>query len=313
MKFYDDDLQSLQQKLSRKKHLQALLKELHTQRIELETKVASLKKIMEEDEYDVTRLERRGLASLFYGIVGKKEEKLNEERREAVTSKAKYDVAMQEMDLVQRRIGRYEEELDTLKDIEMKYAYALKEKVKLLKATATPVSEKILQYEEQISGFENQKKEIREAISAGNKAKNIAEQVLSELDDAEGWGTWDLLGGGLISDLAKHSSLDDAQEEIEHLQVQLRRFKTELADVTIRAEMQVNIDGFLRFADYFFDGLFADWAVLDKIEESQAEVKNIIKQIQAVLDKLALMLASAEKDQKAVQSMLDELIINAVQ
>ena len=313
MKFYDDDLQSLQQKLSRKKHLQALLKELHTQRIELETKVASLKKIMEEDEYDVTRLERRGLASLFYGIVGKKEEKLNEERREAVTSKAKYDVAMQEMDLVQRRIGRYEEELDTLKDIEMKYAYALKEKVELLKATATPVSEKILQYEEQISGFENQKKEIREAISAGNKAKNIAEQVLSELDDAEGWGTWDLLGGGLISDLAKHSSLDDAQEEIEHLQVQLRRFKTELADVTIRAEMQVNIDGFLRFADYFFDGLFADWAVLDKIEESQAEVKNIIKQIQAVLDKLALMLASAEKDQKAVQSMLDELIINAVQ
>lgn len=313
MKFYDDDLQSLQQKLSRKKHLQALLKELHTQRIELETKVASLKKIMEEDEYDVTRLERRGLASLFYGIVGKKEEKLNEERREAVTSKAKYDVAMQEMDLVQRRISRYEEELTALKDIEMQYAYALKEKVKLLKATATPVSEKILQYEEQISGFENQKKEIREAISAGNKAKNIAEQVLSELDDAEGWGTWDLLGGGLISDLAKHSSLDDAQEEIEHLQVQLRRFKTELADVTIRAEMQVNIDGFLRFADYFFDGLFADWAVLDKIEESQAEVKNIIKQIQAVLDKLALMLVSAEKDQKAVQSMLDELIINAVQ
>lgn len=313
MKFYDDDLQSLQQKLSRKKHLQALLKELHTQRIELETKVASLKKIMEEDEYDVTRLERRGLASLFYGIVGKKEEKLNEERREAVTSKAKYDVAMQEMDLVQRRISRYEEELVALKDIEMQYAYALKEKVKLLKATATPVSEKILQYEEQISGFENQKKEIREAISAGNKAKNIAEQVLSELDDAEGWGTWDLLGGGLISDLAKHSSLDDAQEEIEHLQVQLRRFKTELADVTIRAEMQVNIDGFLRFADYFFDGLFADWAVLDKIEESQSEVKNIIKQIQAVLDKLALMLASAEKDQKAVQSMLDELIINTVQ
>ena len=313
MKFYDDDLQSLQQQLSRKKHLQALLKELHTQRIELETKVASLKKIMEEDEYDVTRLERRGLASLFYGIVGKKEEKLNEERREAVTSKAKYDVAMQEMDLVQRRISRYEEELATLKDIEMQYAYALKEKVKLLKATATPVSEKILQYEEQISGFENQKKEIREAISAGNKAKNIAEQVLSELDDAEGWGTWDLLGGGLISDLAKHSSLDDAQEEIEHLQIQLRRFKTELADVTIRAEMQVNIDGFLRFADYFFDGLFADWAVLDKIEESQAEVKNIIKQIQAVLDKLALMLVSAEKNQKAVQSMLDELIINAVQ
>ena len=311
MTHYDEELQALQQKLSRKKHLQALLNELHTQRVELEAKVSNLKAIMEKEQSDVERLEGRGLTALFYGIVGKKEEKLDEQRREAVTARAKYDVAMQEMDLVQRRISRYEDELATLKDIEMKYAYALKQKVQLLKSTATPVSEKILQYEEQISNLENQKKEIREAISAGTKAKNIAEQVLSELDDAEGWGTWDLLGGGLIYDLAKHSSLDDAQEEIEHLQVQLRRFKTELADVTIRAEMQVNIDGFLRFADYFFDGLFADWAVLNQIEESQAEVKSVIKQIQAVLDKLASMLASAEKDQKAVQTKLDELIVNA--
>lgn len=311
MTYYDEELQTLQQQIARKKHLQALLKELYTQRTELEAKVSNLKGVMEKEQSDVDRLEGRGLTALFYGIVGKKEEKLDEQRREAVTARAKYDVAMQEMDLVQRRISRYEEELATLKDVEMKYAYALKQKVQLLKASATPVSEKILQYEEQISNLENQKKEIREAISAGTKAKNIAEQVLSELDDAEGWGTWDLLGGGMLSDLAKHSSLDDAQEEIEHLQVQLRRFKTELADVTIRAEMQVNIDGFLRFADYFFDGLFADWAVLDKIEESQSEVKNVIKQIQAVLDKLAAMLTTAERDQAAVQANLDALIVNS--
>lgn len=311
MTYYDEELQTLQQQIARKKHLQALLKELYTQRTELEAKVSNLKGVMEKEQSDVDRLEGRGLTALFYGIVGKKEEKLDEQRREAVTARAKYDVAMQEMDLVQRRIGRYEEELATLKDVEMKYAYALKQKVQLLKVSATPVSEKILQYEEQISNLENQKKEIREAISAGTKAKNIAEQVLSELDDAEGWGTWDLLGGGMLSDLAKHSSLDDAQEEIEHLQVQLRRFKTELADVTIRAEMQVNIDGFLRFADYFFDGLFADWAVLDKIEESQSEVKNVIKQIQAVLDKLATMLTAAERDQAAVQVKLDSLVFEA--
>lgn len=311
MKYYDGDLQLLQKQLSRKKHLQALLKELHTQKGELETKVAALKGIMEKDQYDVARLEGHGLTALFYGIVGKKEERLNKERREAITSRAKYDVAMQEVDLVQRRISRYEEELATLKDIDMRYAYALKQKVQLLKATATPTSEKILQYEEQISNLEIQEREIREAISAGAEARNIAEQVLSALDDAEGWGTWDLLGGGLISDLAKHSSLDDAQEKIERLQVQLRWFKTELADVTIRAEMQVNIDGFLRFADYFFDGLFADWTVLDKIGESQSEVKNIISQIQAVLNKLASMLEAAEKDQATVQSRLDELVIQA--
>lgn len=311
MTYYDEQLQTLQQQMSRKKHLEALLKDLYTQRTELEQKVGRLKEIKDKEQSDVDRLEGRGLTAFFYSVVGKKEEKLDEQRREASTAAVKYDVAMQELDLVLRRIEKYENEIASLQGCEMKYAYALKEKVKVIKETGNPVSEKVLMYEEQISNLENQKKEIGEAISAGNKAKSIAEHVLSNLDSAEGWGTWDLFGGGLLSDLAKHSSLDDAQEEIEHLQVQLRRFKTELADVTIRAEMQVNIDGFLRFADYFFDGLFADWAVLDKIEESQAEVKKTIQQIQSVLDKLASMLTAAEKEQIQTQAKLDELIVNA--
>lgn len=198
---------------------------------------------------------------------------------------------------------------DKLNGCEMEYARVLKEKVKAIKATQNPVAEKILQYEEHMAYLENQKVEISEAISAGNKAKSIADAVLGELDDAEGLGTWDLLGGGLISDLAKHSSLDDAQEKIEQLQVQLRRFKTELADVTVHADMQVNIDGFLRFADYFFDGLFADWAVLEKIEESQKQVKQTRHQIEAVLQKLAEMLRTAEKDLMDTKKNLDELIV----
>ena len=71
------------------------------------------------------------------------------------------------------------------------------------------------------------------------------------------------MGGGLMADLAKYEELDDAQKQIEQLQVELRRFKTELADVEITADLQVTVDSFLKFADFFFDGLFADWAVLE--------------------------------------------------
>ena len=37
--------------------------------------------------------------------------------------------------------------------------------------------------------------------------------------------------------------------------------------------MQVSIDGFMRFADYFFDGFFVDWMVLDRIQQSTEQVK----------------------------------------
>ena len=135
--------------------------------------------------------------------------------------------------------------------------------------------------------------------------------MLSSLDSAEGWGTWDLFGGGLIADLAKHSHLDEAQSSIEYLQSQLRRFKTELADVTIQADMQVNVDGFLRFADYFFDGLFVDWAVMDKISQSQSQVQSTRNQIESVLSRLDSMMNAVEQEQAQVKNRLDALVLSA--
>lgn len=58
--------------------------------------------------------------------------------------------------------------------------------------------------------------------------------------------------------------------------------------------MQVNIDGFLRLADYFFDGLFADWAVLDQISRSQEQVENTKRQLEGVLSKLNIMINNVE-------------------
>ena len=73
----------------------------------------------------------------------------------------------------------------------------------------------------------------------------------------------------------------------------------------------MSIEGFLRFADYFFDGLFADWAVLDKIEESQNEVKKTVTQIEKVLNKLSKMLDDAEKEQAEKNAQLNDLIVKA--
>ena len=49
------------------------------------------------------------------------------------------------------------------------------------------------------------------------------DNALKNLNSAEGWGTWDLLGGGLISDLAKHSHIDDAKNDVANAQNLLRK------------------------------------------------------------------------------------------
>lgn len=107
---------------------------------------------------------------------------------------------------------------------------------------------------------------------------------------------------------AYHSRLDEAQACVESLQSQLRRFKTELADVTIAADFQVNIDGFLRVADYLFDGLFADWAVLDQIHQSQDQVQNTRSQICSVLNYLQTLMDQTAAEKTRLQQEIERLV-----
>ena len=311
MTYYDEKLKALQEKISRSRQLTSMLKELRGQRDTIAARVRELEAIKMDEQADVDRLEGRSLASFFYNVIGKMDERLNKEREEAYAARVKYDAAARELEAIDGDIQRCESELSGLRGCEREYEATLREKANAVKSEGGARAEEILKLEERHAYLESQKKELREAISAGNSARSTAESVLSSLDSAEGWGTWDLLGGGLLADMAKHSHLDEAQGAIERLQSQLRRFKTELADVTIHADMQVNVDGFLRFADYFFDGLFADWAVMDKISQSQSQVQSTKNQIDSVLSRLNSMMSAAEREQSQTKSKLDALVLEA--
>lgn len=97
---------------------------------------------------------------------------------------------------------------------------------------------------------------------------------------------------------------------MEQLQEKLRQFKTELADVTIEAELQVSVDGFLRFADVFFDGLFADLAVMEHINDSQKKIRNTQKEIQAVLDRLTAMRKEISADLDSERDRADRITLD---
>lgn len=311
MEYYDEKLQSLQQQCERKKHLESLRQNLYQQRRELTSKVQELKYARMREQEDVDRLEGRSLAAFYYRVIGRKDEMLSKEREEVYAASVKYDAAEKELEAVVEDIERYSKELKEIDGCERRFAELLAEKKNQIKTSGNPLCEQVFQLEEQINILDSQIREIQEAISAGQRAQSTAEQILNSLKSAEDWGTWDLIGGGVISHVAKHSHLDTAQGQVEQLQVELRRFKTELADVTIYADMNVKVEGFLQFADWFFDGLFADWAVLDRINRSQSSVQQTKSQIGSALMKLKRLLDAAEQEKDRRKRDLNDLIIQA--
>ena len=307
-----DILFEIQQKVAMKPALEAKLRELQNQRREYDREVISLRVAFRKEQEDVEKLEGRSLANYFFQVVGKLDEKLDQERQEAYAAKVKLDAAERELAGIESDISDIQSQLSEIRIAEAQYKEELEKKRAALKATGTDTADQIIEIEERIAALEAQKREIREAISAGYSARGTADRILSELEDADGWNTWDLIGGGgIITHMAKHSHLDEAQDLVSELQSKLRRFKTELSDIQINANMQVNVDGFLRFADYFFDGLFADWAVGDKISQSMNSVSSTKNQISRTLDKLSSMEKAADGEIARLKLQLDDLVVKA--
>ena len=88
---------------------------------------------------------------------------------------------------------------------------------------------------------ERKKLEISEPISAGDAALSSLQNAREKLDSAKNWGIWDMVGGGFVSSLIKHSRMDDAQEYMEEARQNLRRFEKELQDVHVPADFSMDI------------------------------------------------------------------------
>ena len=306
-----DELSLYQAQLTYKKRLEAVLAELRSQQEPLRKKAAELEKIMIRERKDVDRLEAHGVTAFFYLIAGKMDEKLDAERREYYAARAKYDSCMQELNAINQDIEATEEDLADLADCEEHYTKALEAKRHAVEAAGTPEGEALLKQEEQLTYLSAQLRELEEAIAAGTEALHTTADVMQDIESAKDWATIDLLGGGgFWADKAKHDKLDGAQAKIQQLQVQLQRFNKELSDVALRTNLQVSIDGMLRFSDFFFDGLLTDTTVLDRIKLSLHQVEQTREEILTILRQIHDQADDVRHRLSRIRQESDSLILN---
>lgn len=128
--------------------------------------------------------------------------------------------------------------------------------------------------------------EAREALEAGERALRSLREAQNYLQSAKNWGFWDMFGGNLITTAIKHTKMDNASACMENAKYDLQIFQKELRDVYITLDMRIDVDGFLNFADYFFDDFVSDYMVQSKINKAKEQVDSAINQIEGILMEL---------------------------
>lgn len=279
---------------------------------ENENQLSHLEKNYKKEESDVKRLEKSSLSSIFYKVTGKYDETLAKETSQARSAKS-------QLTQKQWEIAQLKEELASLKNkwtdhvkCEERFKQLFDERLTLLKQDNPLIGGQLNQLETTIQAYEAQIKEIKEAYIVGNQVLEAIQEVNKSLNKAAGWGTADLLGGGLLTDLAKHSHIDDAKRSVQEVNRLMSRFKTELADVNqMHIDIQIEIGDFAKFADFFFDGIFADLHMQNRIKEAQSSALSAQRQVASVCQQLDDLSKQLKVKIEMAYSKREHLVIEA--
>ena len=304
----DQAIEALTAAQARRKQLDAQIEELHRQRGERQAKVDETAQSFRKEQDDVDKLEKGGVHAFLLTLIGHKEERLDKERREALAAKLQYDQARSDLEYLENKHNGLIRERDGLQDAPEQLEALWTEKAELVKAMGGQTGARLVELDRQLADLSHQQKELEEAISAGENAKRLLGQVQDDLDSARSWGTWDMLGGGLIATMAKYDWLDSAQSSIRAAQRALSDFRTELADVSQLQVPNIQIGEFATFADYFFDGIFSDWYVQSSIKTAQEGVSEVYMKLTDALCTLTDASQDLNDQQASLKREREELL-----
>lgn len=289
------------EKLRARDRLQNKLAEVERLLSQEVTRLEGLDVQFVREERDVQRLEGLSLGSIFYTVLGDKEQRLDRERQEFLAAKLQRDQCQFAISSLELDLADLKYKLSALGNLDSAYQALLERKEKILLSSGNDLTRQLLDLSGQQANLLADRKELWEAVSVGQAVLTTLDGVINSLNSAEGWGNWDMLGGGMLADLAKHSKIDEARDQVHQAQELLRRFQGELADIQSAESFLIDISSFDTFVDFFLDGLIVDWIVQSKIQNSLERTNQVRQRVKAVLQGLETRLAEN-------QGQLDNLI-----
>jgi hypothetical protein len=229
--------------------------------------LAALRKTSDSEQKDVDRLEGVSLTRVLVAMRGARDDVLARERAEAESARYRWMVARDRLSGLTDELAAVEERRERLQYVPAEYEAVLTEKETWIRTHGGVGAPALWQLAAERGRLEAELRELDEAARAAVAARRALADTQRHLEAAGDWSAYDtFLGGGLIASSVKHGRLDRAARAAAQADRALVVLRGELADVGVAGPGGIRVDGLTRFTDIWFDNIFTDLAVRDRIK-----------------------------------------------
>ena len=138
--------------------------------------------------------------------------------------------------------------------------------------------------------FMENTQQINEALSLTNQIIPLVEESEQKLRSARNWGVLDIFGGGLLTDLIKHSKINNASRSMDQVNYLMQRLQVILGSINIPEDYRMQTGNFSTFGDFLFDGAIFDIYMFSKIMNSLNRVSDLKNKLYMLRNSLQRML-----------------------
>lgn len=309
----NNKLFELRSKLSALPVLEQRMKSLCQKIYTAEEEVKSLLHKFEREALDVDQIQKDSFSNSILKLLGKFEDKANKETQEMLSAKLEYDKAVQRVNELNHERIELGNKIADLNKEKLIFEDEFRKREEFIKSKAKDQAyATYIEIENEQDMLSRQLTETNEAIGVANRVLSTASSAMKHLESAESWATYDVWSrGGIISHMAKYDHLDDAQQAFNRLSSQVKDLEKELMDVKIYASYDsLGIDSTTRVIDFWFDNIFTDLNVRDKIRGDMEELRMLYGRINSIISKLQSNRNDLQKRLSEAEGRKNELILS---
>jgi hypothetical protein len=271
--------------------------DLQARQDHLGNELAALQAQYRIEQKDVDRLEHMSLARILVALKGSRDEALARERAEADAVRMRLADAQARLEAVRTEHQAAQGQLDHLASAPDAYTALLAEKERHLTESGDPRRAALLSLADERGRLNAELGEMAKAAQAANAARQALLQTDDKLGSASGWNAYDtFFGGGMLATVMEHSRLDEAAAaaaEADRRMAVLRTDLTELDQVEQTSPV-ITLSSATRFVDMWFDNIFTDLAVRDRIKQAQQNVSQSLRLVSTVEERLKAQSAEVQ-------------------